>query len=98
MTQGLGWEYYPYPITQQALIDGNSTPMAMEPHKAEWLDTPQVQPANVLYNKTGATGGFGAYVAYVPSKDMGVVILANKNYPNAERVKVAHAIFSALDQ
>ncbi|MGH8448636.1 class C beta-lactamase [Pseudomonas sp.] len=98
MTQGLGWEYYPYPITLQALIDGNSTPMAMEPHKAEWLDTPQVQPANVLYNKTGATGGFGAYVAYVPSKDMGVVILANKNYPNAERVKVAHAIFSALDQ
>jgi beta-lactamase class C len=98
MTQGLGWEYYPYPITLQALIDGNSTPMAMEPHKAEWLDTPQVQPVNVLYNKTGATGGFGAYVAYVPSKDMGVVILANKNYPNAERVKVAHAIFSALDQ
>ncbi len=98
MTQGLGWEYYPYPITLQALIDGNSTPMAMEPHKAEWLDTPQVQPANVLYNKTGATGGFGAYVAYVPSKDMGVVILANKNYPNAERVKVAHAILSALDQ
>jgi beta-lactamase class C len=98
MTQGLGWEYYPYPITLQALIDGNSTPMAMEPHKAEWLDTPQVQPANVLYNKTGATSGFGAYVAYVPSKDMGVVILANKNYPNAERVKVAHAIFSALDQ
>jgi beta-lactamase class C len=98
MTQGLGREYYPYPITLQALIDGNSTPMAMEPHKAEWLDTPQVQPVNVLYNKTGATGGFCAYVAYVPSKDMGVVILANKNYPNAERVKVAHAIFSALDQ
>jgi beta-lactamase class C len=97
MTQGLGWEYYPYPIALQALIDGNSTPMAMEPHRPHWLATPQAQPANVLYNKTGSTGGFGAYVAYVPSKDMGVVILANKNYPNAERVKVAHAILSALD-
>ena len=58
----------------------------------------QAEPANVLYNKTGSTGGFGAYVAYVPSKDMGVVILANRNYPNAERVKVAHAILSAMDQ
>ncbi|MFP3492634.1 class C beta-lactamase [Pseudomonas sp. SIMBA_059] len=98
MTQGLGWESYPYPITLQALIDGNSTPMAMEPHKVQWLGTPRVQPANVLFNKTGSTRGFGAYVAYVPSKDIGVVILANKNYPNAERVKVAHAILSAMDQ
>lgn len=97
MTQGLGWEYYPYPIKLQALIDGNSTPMAMEPHKVKWLSPAQVQPANVLYNKTGSTRGFGAYVAYVPSKDIGVVILANKNYPDAERVKVAHAILSALD-
>ena len=98
MTQGLGWEYYPYPITLQALIDGNSMPMAMEPHETQWLKPAQAQPANVLYNKTGSTGGFGAYVAYVPSKDMGVVILANKNYPNAERVKVAHAILSALEK
>lgn len=98
MTQGLGWERYPYPITLQALIDGNSTPMAMEPHKVNWLSPAQAQPANVLYNKTGSTGGFGAYVAYVPSKDVGVVMLANRNYPNAERVKVAHAILSALDK
>lgn len=97
MTQGLGWESYPYPITLQALMDGNSTPMAMEPHNVKWLNPAQAQPANVLYNKTGSTGGFGAYVVYVPSRDIGVVILANKNYPNAERVKVAHAILSALD-
>ncbi|MCD7039782.1 beta-lactamase [Pseudomonas sp. MAFF 311095] len=97
MTQGLGWESYPYPITLQALMDGNSTPMAMEPHNVKWMHPAQAQPANVLYNKTGSTGGFGAYVVYVPSRDIGVVILANKNYPNAERVKVAHAILSALD-
>ncbi len=98
MTQGLGWEYYPYPITLQALMEGNSTPMAMEPHKVKWLNPAQPQPANVLYNKTGSTRGFGAYVAYVPSKDIGVVILANKNYPNAERVKIAYGILQALGQ
>lgn len=97
MTQGLGWERYPYPIKLQALLEGNSTEMAMQPHKVNWLTPAQAQPANVLYNKTGSTGGFGAYVAYVPSKDMGVVILANRNYPNAERVKLAYAILGAMD-
>ncbi|QOU02720.1 beta-lactamase [Pseudomonas fluorescens] len=98
MTQGLGWEMYPYPIQLDALIAGNSTPMAMEPHKVNWLTPPQAPRADTLVNKTGSTNGFGAYVAYVPSKGVGVVILANKNYPNAERVKVAHAILSAMDQ
>ncbi|WP_168232895.1 class C beta-lactamase [Pseudomonas veronii] len=98
MTQGLGWEMYPYPIQLDALIAGNSTPMAMEPHKVNWLTPPQAPRADTLVNKTGSTNGFGAYVTYVPSKGVGVVILANKNYPNAERVKVAHAILSAMDQ
>ena len=97
MTQGLGWEMYPYPIPLDRLMAGNSTPMAMEPHTVNWLTPPQAPHADTLVNKTGSTNGFGAYVAYVPSKGVGVVILANKNYPNAERVKVAHAILSALD-
>ncbi|MDB5996044.1 MAG: class beta-lactamase [Pseudomonas sp.] len=98
MTQGLGWELYSYPITLDKLLAGNSTQMAMEAHKVHWLNPPQPQPANVLVNKTGSTGGFGAYVAYVPSKDIGIVILANKNYPNPERIKIAHSILSALTQ
>jgi beta-lactamase class C len=98
MTQGLGWELYRYPITLDRLVAGNSTPMAMEAHKVQWLNPPQAQPENVLLNKTGSTGGFGAYVAFVPSKAIGIVILANKNYPNAERVKIAHQVLSALEK
>ena len=96
MTQGLGWEMYRYPITLDRLLDGNSTPMAMQAHKVQWLNPPQAQPQNVLINKTGSTGGFGAYVAYVPSKEIGIVMLANKNFPNAQRVRIAHQILSAL--
>jgi beta-lactamase class C len=96
MTQGLGWEMYRYPLTLDRLLDGNSTPMAMQAHKVQWLTPPQAQTQDMLINKTGSTGGFGAYVAYVPSKDIGIVMLANKNYPNAERVKIAHQVLSAL--
>ncbi|EJM39603.1 penicillin-binding protein, beta-lactamase class C [Pseudomonas sp. GM33] len=98
MTQGLGWEMYRYPITLDRLLDGNSTPMAMQAHEVQWLNPPQAQPQNVLINKTGSTGGFGAYVAYVPSKEIGIVMLANKNFPNAQRVRIAHQILSALGQ
>jgi beta-lactamase class C len=98
MTQGLGWEMYRYPVTLDRLLAGNSTAMAMQEHEVQWLNPPQAQAGNVLFNKTGSTGGFGAYVAYVPSKDIGVVILANKNYPNAERVKLAHQILGAMAQ
>ncbi|WP_430539785.1 class C beta-lactamase [Pseudomonas mandelii] len=96
MTQGLGWEFYHYPVSLDKLLAGNSTQMTMEAHEVQWLTPPQPQPENVLINKTGSTGGFGAYVAYVPSKDIGIVILANKNYPNPERIKIAHTILSAL--
>ena len=98
MTQGLGWELYQYPVTLDQLLAGNSPQMAMEAHKVQWLNPPQPQPKNLLLNKTGSTGGFGAYAMFVPSKDIGIVILANKNYPIAERVKIAHQILSALSQ
>jgi beta-lactamase class C len=96
MTQGLGWEMYRYPISLDRLLAGNSTEMAMQAHKVQWLNPPQPQPEDVLINKTGSTGGFGTYVAFVPSKDIGIVIMANKNFPIPERVKIAHKILNAV--
>jgi beta-lactamase class C len=98
MIQGLGWEFYNYPVTLDTLLAGNSSQMALEAHEVQPLNPPQPQRDTVLINKTGSTGGFGAYVAFIPAKDIGIVILANKNYPNAERVKIAHKILSALTE
>ncbi|WP_417697405.1 class C beta-lactamase [Pseudomonas sp.] len=98
MTQGLGWEFYPYPVTLDALLAGNSPQMALMPQKVEPLNPPLPAPADSWINKTGSTGGFGAYAAFVPGKDMGIVMLANKNYPIEERVKAAHKILTALEK
>ncbi|HGM6444195.1 TPA: PDC family class C beta-lactamase [Pseudomonas aeruginosa] len=98
MTQGLGWEAYDWPISLKRLQAGNSTPMALQPHRIARLPAPQALEGQRLLNKTGSTNGFGAYVAFVPGRDLGLVILANRNYPNAERVKIAYAILSGLEK
>lgn len=96
MTQGLGWERYPYPVTLSTLIDGNSPRLIREPQA-----TTRLQPAlpalpAAWYNKTGATNGFGAYAAFVPAEQLAVVLLANRNYPNQARVQAAFDILSGL--
>lgn len=96
MSQGLGWERYAYPITLQRLQAGNSSQMALEPHAVERFATPQPAEGDLLLNKTGSTNGFGAYVTLLPARDTGLVILANRNYPNAERVRIALEILEAL--
>ena len=98
MTQGLGWEAYDWPISLKRLQAGNSTPMALQPHRIARLPAPQALEGQRLLNKTGSTNGFGAYVAFVPGPRPGLVIPANRNYPNAERVKIAYAILSGLEQ
>lgn len=95
MTQGLGWEQYPYPVTLDRLLAGNSSTMAMQPNPATPL-TPQPTSTPTLFSKTGSTDGFGAYAVFVPDKRIGLVMLANKNYPITARVTAAHAVLQQL--
>lgn len=97
MVQGLGWEQYRYPVSLDALRTGNSSTMSRQPNPAKLLTPPQPAADSTWYNKTGGTGGFSSYVAFVPSKKIGVVILANKSYPIEERLKAAHSILSQLE-
>ena len=96
-TQGLGWEFYPCPVKLEQLLTGNTSEMAFEAHKITPFKAVQPPQKNVLFNKTGSTRGFGAYVVYAPAKKVGIVMLANKNYPNPVRVKAAYQILSALE-
>lgn len=96
MTQDLVWEQYAYPARLEDLVQGNGPQVAFQPNPVTALQPPLTPQQEVWVNKTGGTTGFGAYVAFVPAKKVGVVILANKNYPNEERVKLAYRIIDGL--
>lgn len=94
MTQDLIWEQYPYPVTLESLLHGNAADFALKPQPVKALVPPVAPRDDVWINKTGSTNGFGAYVAFVPARKLGVVILANKNYPIADRLAIAYRILS----
>jgi beta-lactamase class C len=96
MVQGLGWEQYPYPVTLERLLAGNSRAMIMDPRAATQLTPPRAPAGPTLFNKTGSTNGFAAYVAFVPEMKVGIVMLANRNVPIPARIKAAHAILEQL--
>ncbi len=97
MTQALGWETYAYPTTLARLLAGNSSDMARVPHKVVRLDPPQPPRKDVLLNKTGSTNGFGAYAVFIPARQVGIVLLANRNFPIPARVSAAYRILTVVE-
>ncbi|MEM4987437.1 class C beta-lactamase [Collimonas sp. H4R21] len=96
-TQDLIWEQYPYPLELKQLLAGNATTSLYDELPAAKLSPPLPPQADVLINKTGSTNGFSGYVAFVPAKKIGIVILANKSYPIDQRVTAAYRILTRLD-
>ena len=96
MTQDLIWEQYPYPVALKTLLEGNSQKIIFNATPVTQLNPPEQPHDDVWINKTGSTNGFGAYVAFVPKKRLGIVLLANKTYPIADRVTAAYQILMSL--
>lgn len=97
MTQDLIWEQYPYPVALKSLLQGNAPAMVLNATPVTAIEPPLPPMNNVWINKTGSTNGFGSYVAFVPAKRLGIVILANRNFPIEDRVAAAHRILTSLD-
>jgi beta-lactamase class C len=97
MTQDLIWEEYRYPIALDKLLPGHSGKVRGTAKPAIALDPPLQPRDDVLIDKTGSTNGFGAYVAFVPGRKLGIVLLANKDYPIDARVTAAYKILTRLD-
>ncbi|HEV2610179.1 MAG TPA: class C beta-lactamase [Noviherbaspirillum sp.] len=96
LVQSLVWEQYPYPTELKQLLAGNGNAMVFEANKVIRFHPPLPPQSEVLINKTGSTNGFAAYVAYIPAQKLGIVMLANKNYPADARVTAAYQILTSL--
>lgn len=97
LIQDLIWEQYPWPVAADKLAAGNTVQMGRgNTHPATAITPPMAPRGDVLINKTGSTNGFGAYVAFVPEKKIGIVMLANRIYPNEVRAKAALQVLSRL--
>ncbi len=97
MTQDMVWEQYAHPTPLKTLRELNSGVLLKTVPVSE-ISPPMKPRQDVFINKTGSTNGFGAYVAFIPRQKLGIVILANKNYPNEERVSAAYEILTALEK
>lgn len=95
-TQDLVWEQYPFPVTLEQLVTGNDPAVINEGAAVTRLIPPSPPRKDLLLNKTGSTNGFSTYVAFVPSKRIGIVLLANKSYPLDQRVTAAYRIMTGL--
>lgn len=95
MYQGLGWEMLDYPVQLSALTTVTD-PTFVQGSAATFIYPPAALEQNSWVHKTGATGGFGAYAAFIPSRQVGIVMLANKRYPNNLRVQLAYQVLESL--
>ncbi|MFV8783415.1 class C beta-lactamase [Microbulbifer sp. SA54] len=94
--QDMVWEQYPLPVERSRLLAGNSRNMISGDHPVTSLSPALLPQQDVLINKTGSTEGFSAYVAFIPDRRFGFVLLANKYFPNEHRVQVLLDVLSAL--
>ncbi|HED4183379.1 TPA: ACT family cephalosporin-hydrolyzing class C beta-lactamase [Enterobacter mori] len=96
MYQGLGWEMLNWPVDAKTVVEGSDNKVALAPLPAREVNPPAPPVKASWVHKTGSTGGFGSYVAFIPEKQLGIVMLANKSYPNPARVEAAYRILDAL--
>ncbi|WP_324731390.1 class C beta-lactamase [Pseudomonas paeninsulae] len=95
-TQDMIWEQYTWPADIETMKSANGYDFILHPQKVNKIQPALPPQKNVILNKTGSTNGFGGYVAVLPSENLGIVVLANRNYPNEARITATYALIKAL--
>lgn len=97
-TQAMIWERYPWPVSRDQLLAGNAQEISRESQPATRLTQAETSEEGVMFSKTGSTGGFGSYLAFVPDEDIGLVMLSNRVFPNQVRVDAGLSLIQAVLQ
>jgi beta-lactamase class C len=93
-TQAMIWEAYPWPVAVELWAEGNGYDFIMKPQSMDKVK--QGYDGDVILNKTGSTNGFGGYLVMVPSENLGIVVLANRNYPNEARIQATQDLIHRI--
>lgn len=95
--QGLGWHIHPITTNNmRALLNVNA--LEQGPVKVgEMIEKPTYD-GNALIDKTGTTAGFRAYIALIPNKKSGIVILTNRYATDKAIISAGREILFKLMQ
>lgn len=91
--QGLGWQIHPLSFNNGLLV--NQPIMPGELAVDEVFNQPLFD-GNTLIDKAGLSAGFGAYIAVMPDKKSGIVILTNKHVSDDAVARVGRQILFKL--
>jgi len=94
--QGLGWQIHPIIKNKTSALKNVTDEIVLGPVGISEIYERPTYDGDALIDKTGTTNGFRAYIAVLPNRKSGIVILANKNVPNSAIVKPAREILLGL--
>lgn len=95
--QGLGWTVHPLDKKYINGLLAATTTMDLGPMKVLEMYKKPIYSGDMLIDKTGMTDGFRTYIAVIPNKKTGIVILANKRMEGPEIAQVGRQILFHLN-
>lgn len=96
--QGLGWQIHETtPENIKDMLKPEDITAANKPHPVAAVFKDPVFNGSDLIDKTGSTNGFSNYIAVLPNKKSGIVILTNRNVSGPELVLAARTILFNLN-
>lgn len=94
--EGLGWQIHTISSDNVADLVNEADYSDLGPIDIEEVYSRPMYDGNALIDKTGTTEGFRSYIAVIPNKKSGIVILANKGIPNSSIVNAGREILYKL--